>query len=96
MAKIKLYQWLMGMCALALLVLSYLSYEYLAFKMFRIGLNRFYNIVPTVPEQCGDAVGYAAAAFAGVYDYVAWALAAVLLVLGLFFAWRAYSTRSAQ
>lgn len=80
--------------ALASFVLSYLSYEYLPLQLFYRGLSRFYEIAPQVPEQCKDIVGYAAAGFAGIYDYVALAAAAVFLILGLFLTWLAFSFRT--
>ena len=94
MPTIQLRQWLIGVCALASFVLSYLSYEYLPLEMFYLGMSRFYSITTTVPEQCNDVVGYAAAGFAGVYDYVGLAVAAAFLILALFLTWRAFASRT--
>ncbi len=95
MPKINLRQWIIGACALGSFVLSYLSYEHLPLAMFYRGMSRFYDIVPTtVPEECKDMVGYAAAAFAGIYDYVALATAAAFLILALFLTWRFFASRT--
>jgi len=41
---------------------AFLSYNYLALALFSLGLSRFYDIAPTVPEQCTDVVADAAVA----------------------------------
>ncbi len=70
------------------------SYLYLAPALFYLGLSRFYDIAPTVPEQCTNVVADAAVAFSGIFDYVALVIAAVFLVLGLCLAWWAFSSRT--
>lgn len=71
--------------------LAYASFEYLAFALFRAGLSEFYSIASQVPETCNDVVASAAIAFSGIYDYVAWAVALVFMLLGVFLLWRGWS-----
>ena len=88
-SKIKTIATITG--ALLAFGLAFLSYQYLALALFSLGLSRFYEIAPTVPEICADAVSDAAVAFTGIYDYIGLAVAAIFLMLGLFFAWRSWS-----
>lgn len=92
MPNIQLHQWLLGACASTSFVLAYLSYQYLALKMFRMGSMRLVEIT-TVPEQCRDAVAYTAAAFGGIFDYVSFAAAGIFIVLGVYLVWRAITTQ---
>ena len=88
-SKIKIIATITG--ALVAFGLAYLSYQYLALTLFSLGLSRFYDIAPTVPEACTNVVADAAVAFTGIYDYIGLAVAAFFLMVGLFFAWRSWS-----
>ena len=70
--------------ALTTFVLAVLSYQYLAIGLFHVGLRRFQELVSLVPDQCSDVVGYAAAGFAGVYDYVALGISLAFVALAIY------------
>lgn len=73
--------------------LATLSYLYLAPVLFYLGLSRFYSIAEQVPEACSNIAAEAAIAFSAIYEYVAWSLALVLVLIGIFLFWRGW-TRS--
>lgn len=78
-------------CALCAFVLAVLSYLYLAPALFYVGLSRFYEIAPAVPDTCTNVVADAAVAFTAVFDYVSLGVAAALVIVGILlaaFAWR--------
>ncbi|OGG53827.1 hypothetical protein A2851_01385 [Candidatus Kaiserbacteria bacterium RIFCSPHIGHO2_01_FULL_53_29] len=72
------------------LVLAVLSYRYLAIGLFYIGLRRFRELVPLVPDQCTTAVASTAAAFSSVFDYVGLIVTGLFLLLSVFFVWRCF------
>ena len=93
-SKIKIIATITG--ALVAFGLAYLSYQYLALTLFSLGLSRFYDIAPTVPELCTDVVANAAVAFTGVYDYIGLAVAAAFFILALSLAWWVFSSRTTE
>ncbi|OGG48872.1 hypothetical protein A2704_01405 [Candidatus Kaiserbacteria bacterium RIFCSPHIGHO2_01_FULL_54_36b] len=80
--------------ALTAFLFAFLSYQYLALALFSLGLSRFYDVAPTVPEQCTEVVADAAVAFTGIFDYISLVVAAALLILALYLTWRAFSLRT--
>jgi len=96
MKQIKIKTLVTGAAALAAFALAYLSYQYLALTLFSLGLSRFYDIAPTVPEACTNVVADAAVAFTGIYDYIGLAVAAAFFILALCLAWWAFSSRTTE
>lgn len=75
------------------IVLSAVSFLYLAPTLFYIGIRDFYNIAPSVTAQCETVVVDAAIAFARVYDLISISTSLVLLILAVYLCWRYYSLK---